>query len=364
MASMTESSRPAAEDGIDVAIVGGGIAGLCAAGELAAAGRRVALLDKSRGVGGRMATRRLGDAVADHGAQFFTVRGRAFGGIVGDAHALNRVATWCEGFARAESAASPAVPARDGHPRWRGTQGMTDLPKFLAGRLVDLCVSVRTNARVTAIATAGDRVRLEIDGGAPVVSRGCVVTTPVPQTLDLFAAGGLLADPAPRIGGDAHRLLASVGYDPCFALMIVLDRPSRVPPPGGIQFASGPLSWLADNMQKGISPLPVLTVHASGEYSRDRFDDPADEVARDLTAFASPWIGDATVVERTLHRWKFATPTTILDVPLVAAATSPPIVCCGDAFAGPKVEGAASSGMAAGRWLDRILRDTPETREG
>ncbi|MFM8495428.1 MAG: NAD(P)-binding protein, partial [Planctomycetia bacterium] len=46
----------------DVAVICAGMAGLCAAGVAIAAGLRVAVVDKARGVGGRMATRRLGAA--------------------------------------------------------------------------------------------------------------------------------------------------------------------------------------------------------------------------------------------------------------------------------------------------------------
>ncbi|MEI6239700.1 MAG: FAD-dependent oxidoreductase [Planctomycetia bacterium] len=339
----------------DVAIVGAGIAGLCAAATLMEAGRRVVVVDKSRGVGGRMATRRLGHAVVDHGAQFFTVRGELFDVIVANARHHGAIVPWCLGFARAESVDQPAAPADDGHPRYRGVQGMTDLPKLLAAGLVGPRAALRTNARVTAIAIADGRVRLAIDGGGDLFAHGCVVTPPVPQALDLFAAGGLLAPATERIAVDTHRLLASIAYDPCFALMLVLDGPSRVPPPGGVQFESGPIAWLADNQQKGISPVPALTVHASGEFSRARFDDPPDDVVKALRAAAAPWIGAATVVEQSLQRWKYALPTTVLDVPFVGATTSPPIVCCGDAFAGPKVEGAATSGTAAGRWLAGVL---------
>ena len=66
----------------DAVVIGAGIAGLCAAEQLVAAGRHVVVLDKARGIGGRMATRRVGAAVCDHGAQFFTVRGADFAGIV------------------------------------------------------------------------------------------------------------------------------------------------------------------------------------------------------------------------------------------------------------------------------------------
>jgi len=339
----------------DVAIIGAGIAGLCAGLTLTQAGLHVMIVDKARGVGGRMATRRLGSAVVDHGAQFFTVRGEAFAAVVSDAHQHGAVVPWCSGFARAAAADQPVAPADDGHPRFRGATGMTDLPKVLAGRLGGSGTSLQTNSRVTAVAIAEGHVRLALDGAADLVARGCVVTAPVPQALDLFAAGGLLAPGVGRIGTDTHRLLASVTYDPCFALMLVLDRPSLVPPPGGIQFESGPIAWLADNQQKGISPVPALTVHADGGFSRARFDDQPDGVMTALRTAAAPWIGAATVMEQSLQRWKFALPTTVLDVPFVAATTAPPVVCCGDAFAGPKVEGAAMSGMAAGRWLAGVL---------
>ena len=347
----------------DVVIVGAGIAGLSAAAELVASGRRVVVLEKSRGVGGRMATRRVGDAVCDHGAQFFTVRGPAFRGMVAAAHEAGAVATWCEGFSQAASIDAAVRPATDGHTRWRGMSGMTDLPKRLAAQFPpDRCV-VRTDVKVSAIGVDGGHVRISLDPGpgagdpTTLHAAATIVTSPVPQSLDLFTAGGLLAAEG-GIAPEVHQQLATVTYDPSFAIMLVLNRPSLVPPPGGIQFAGGPISWLADNQQKGISAVPSLTVHASGGFSRQHFDDPPEQVAAALIELVRPWIdGDpaTAIVEKSLHRWKFATPTTIIPAPLVPAVTTPPIVCCGDAFGGPKVEGAASSGLAAARWIGRVL---------
>ena len=200
------------------------------------------------------------------------------------------------------------------------------------------------------------------DGGVErLTSAGVVLTAPVPQALDLMRAGGLVGGGGCLADPESIEQLERVAYDPCFALMLVLDRPSRVPSPGGIQFpadGSGPIAWLADNQQKGISAVPSLTIHAGGRFSREHFDAAPDEVATILLDAARPWIdGDpaTAVVERSLHRWKFALPTTILPAPLVVVTQAPPVVCCGDAFAGPRVEGAASSGLAAGRWMQRAL---------
>ncbi len=355
------SSRTNDRHDADVVIVGAGIAGLVAARELVAAGARVIVLEKGRGVGGRMATRRLGTAVCDHGAQFFTVRGRAFGTLVRDAHDAGAVTEWCTGFTRAT--AGGMAPPGDGHPRWRGTPGMTSLPKFIAGEFDPARCDVRTGVKVASIGIDGDAVAISLDEGTPLHAAAAIVSSPVPQSLDLLAAGGLLPPEGSALDSAAVETLRGIAYDPCFALMLVLDRPSLVPPPGGIQFeadgpAPGPIAWLADNQQKGISPVPSLTVHATAAFSREHFETPADEVAAVLLEAAAGWIDGppaTAVVERSLHRWKFAQPVTPVAEPLVAASTQPPIVCCGDAFGTAKVEGAASSGLAAARWVVRVL---------
>lgn len=352
----------AENDSFDAVVVGAGIAGLTAAARVAH-GRRVLVLDKSRGVGGRMATRRVGGAVCDHGAQFFTQRTPAFHGVVEQAMHEAAVVEWCRGFSRDGSISADASAVGDGHPRYRGVRGMTDLPKWLAGNLAARGneIEVRTGAKATSVAVAADRVRVGIDGPAGMAevvdAAGCVLTAPVPQALDLLAAGGSLD----LSEADAIARLRTVDYDPCFAVMLVLDRPSLLPEPGAIQFGGdspGPVAWVADNQRKGISAVPALTVHATGAFSREHFDMPPDEVAAVLVDAVRPWIdGDPStaIVERSVHRWKFATPTTVLPDPFVAVSAVPPVVCCGDAFAGPRVEGAFSSGAAAGAWLaDRL----------
>ncbi len=99
----------------EILILGAGMTGLSAATELQRAGRRVLVLDKGRSVGGRMATRRMGEAVFDHGAQFMTARSARFQATLGDMVENGAVVEWCRGFAE----------QADGHPRWRGHPSAT-----------------------------------------------------------------------------------------------------------------------------------------------------------------------------------------------------------------------------------------------
>ncbi len=320
----------------DVCIIGAGLSGLAAAGMLADAGLSVAVIDKGRGVGGRLATRRIGDAKLDHGAQFFTVRGDDFRAVIDDAQAAGVVDVWCHGFTE-----------EDGYPRYYCPNGMTALAKWLTSNVADRGVVVETGQRATQIERSEHGWRLPIESGGERLSRALLVTSPVPQTLTLLADGGVELDP------NVASALHAITYKPTFALMVTLESASMLLPPGGVQRTEADLfTFISDNHLKGVSEKPALTFHVNGEASTSRWDDAPAIVISDLLTEAKPWIGDAPIIDVQLHKWKYAGPHTPHPERHLIAATEPGLlVLAGDAFGGPKVEGAFNSGLSAAKAL-------------
>jgi predicted NAD/FAD-dependent oxidoreductase len=314
-----------------VVVIGAGIAGLLAASSLQAAGRNVLVLEKGRGVGGRMATRRQEDVVFDHGAQFFTVREPRFEQWVARWRASGAVTEWCRGFAGEEG----------GEPRYRGTSGMTTAPKFLASGL-----DVRLEQRVTALARQGAGWRVMLAGGTTEDATAVILTAPLPQSLALLEAGGV------QMPVEALRELGGVRYESCLAVLVTLDGSGAIPSPGAVRLREGPLSWLADNQVKGISGRPSVTLHASAAFSQARWNDDRDAIARDLLDAARPWLGSARVRSYQVHGWLYSRPVTIVPRPFLAVPEQSTLILAGDAFGGPsRVEGAALSGLSAAEYL-------------
>lgn len=69
------------------------MAGLVCVQQLSQAGYSVLVVDKSRGLGGRLATRRLHGTWADHGACYLKPKGELFGRFV----EILRSRHWCGG---------------------------------------------------------------------------------------------------------------------------------------------------------------------------------------------------------------------------------------------------------------------------
>lgn len=308
-----------------VIVVGAGLSGLMAAQALAGDGHDVTVFDKGRGVGGRLATRRIGEATLDHGAQFFTVRNEEFASHVNSWIADGVVQEWCRGF-----------DSEDGHPRYVGTKGMSGIAKHLAQDL-----DVRTSALVFSLERTTTGYNVITDDGIAHPCDKVLLTAPIPQSFSLmFGAGIEMPDE-----------LRKIDYDRTLGLLAVLDSDKHnVRTPGGMQFPDEVFSFIGDNSAKGISGAPALTFHANPEWSRAHFDLELDEIHSLLLSAARPWLGDAQILESQPKKWRFATPQSAWPDACWLDPTST-LALAGDAFAGPKMEGAALSGLAAARAL-------------
>ncbi|MFZ4584177.1 MAG: NAD(P)/FAD-dependent oxidoreductase [Acidimicrobiia bacterium] len=329
-ASSDGATRP---DGTDVIVVGAGLSGLAAARALEAAGGRPTVLDKGRSVGGRLATRRILDARLDHGAQFFTQRGPEMAALVEELDGAGILRTWCHGFG-----------ADEGHPRYVLAGGMNGLAKFLGAGLDD----VRTGVEVRAVRRTENGWQAEWDGGS-VRAPALLMTAPVPQTLALLDHGSVAIDAGTRAA------LAAIEYHATIALLVVLDGPPALPPPGAVQPTSGPFGFVADNAARLGGGRHALTLHCTDDYSRDRLEANPDALARELLDAARVHIGEAGVAEAQIKTWRYATPQQCWPEPCcVLVDGDEPLVVAGDAFGGAQVEGAYLSGLAAAAALGRV----------
>lgn len=300
----------------DVIVVGAGLAGISCARELAQSGVSVALLDKGRGIGGRMATRRVtldaGTVNFDHGAQYLPVTD-------GD-------------FAQAIRAASAqAWPSDDALV---GVPGMSSLPRALAQGL-----DISQKVEVTGLVQ---------DGGVWCLT-GPAVQAQAPRVV--------LAIPAPqaaRLLGDAHPLTAAllpVVMSPCLTLMAAFPADS----PGTFTHRldpSHPLAWVAQNSSKpGRSAAAVTWVAQAGPvFSAAHLEQTPEAIA----ALMLPLLCDVTGTDpdRALHvqahRWRYAQTAHPLGQPFLHNQARS-LYVGGDWCLGARAEHAWQSGHAIAR---------------
>ena len=335
----------------ELLIIGAGLSGLMTALTVAQAARAqgraprpITVLDKGRSVGGRLATRRIGAGRADHGAQFFTVRDEQFKRHVDGWQAAGLVFPWATGWSNGSGDDSPT----DGYPRYAVAQGMNNLAKQLAAALAEFdTVQIMVNVRVEAVGHSAGRWQVNAADGTEWRADALVLTAPVPQSLALLDAGNV------GLTDDNRAALERIRYAPCLCGLFLVDGPVLLPAPGAIQRPNAPISWIADNQRKGISPdATVITVHAGPDLSRSLYDEADELVGPILEDSLAPYLGpEATIQQRDVKRWRYALPQVLHAERFIRAEGIPHLYFGGDAFGGPRMEGAALSGMEIGEFL-------------
>lgn len=329
-----------------VAIVGAGVAGAACAAALGQAGWTPTLLDKSRGIGGRLCTRRASwtdaagarhDSVFDHGAQYFTARDPRFAACLERGRREGWVAPWPLRVRAADgSAVLEAVDAQVAVP------GMPALVRALADG-----VPVQLGQAVTALERRAGGWALHLGPDEPVADGFDAVVVAVPpwQAVPLVQP----------VRADWARQLAAIDLQPCWTLMAVAQDPGGEAAPWEVvRPARGPLSWIARNDRKPGRTVVPGQVHwvaqADPVWSRQHLEhDAATVEALLLQALADQVGGRSPVVwlHRTVHRWRYAlAPRRPVGSPPAWWDGRSGLGVCGDGLGGPRVEAAFLSGQA------------------
>lgn len=318
------------ENHSDVLIIGAGISGLTCAAALRAAGLSPRVIEKSRGIGGRMATRRSGALSFDHGAQFLTAKSDAFRQYVARTVAAEAAAEWV-----------PRGRPSD-LPRYIGVPGMSAFVRPLAEG-----VDVTLATRATGLVRADDTWRIDVETGEDLTADIVVCTIPAPQ------AEVLLAD----LHGVAA--LAAVEVAPCWAVMLYTNS-GPTPLPDALRPDTGPLAWIARNSSKPgrLAEPETWVLHATPEWSTQHLEASADWVIGELLNAASSLIDNPVAVEHVqAHRWRYAMTTSPLGQPFAALADGS-VLAGGDWALGARVEAGYQSGLALAQEVIRRIKSS------
>ncbi len=310
-----------------ILIVGAGIAGLSAA-KILANYHEVTVIDKGRGVGGRMSTRKIGDSQADHGAQYFSAQSIEFKNFVSLLLSENIISTW--------------KLSQRANIRYFGSDGMKMIPKEMAENL-----KVVLNEKAIKIT---DHKLLAESGNEYDFDR-LVLTQPVPQIDELLKQSSF------NLTANDEVVLESVHYDPCIAVMAVLNKVTEIES-GGIILNNNPVSWIADNFQKGISPKPCVTLHASAQFSAENLEGDLNEIGQKMLGAVDNYIPNSSIESFQVHRWRYSLASSRYESKFYQLEDKN-IFIAGDGFGVGNVEGAFLSGLAAGEFIHQeFLKST------
>ena len=315
-----------------IAIVGAGLAGLVLATRLRDVAA-VTLFEKSRGVGGRMATRYADNYEFDHGAQFFTARTPDFRKFLQPLVKDQVVANWTPRFEELDRHGTR--DQRDWgekYPHYVGVPRMNAVGKYLS-----MGLDIRTNTRI-------EELRQEKGTWSLVDSNGhchdgfdwLVLAAPAPQTAAIASAHTELS-----------ALCQSRKMRACFTLMLGFPAPLDLPWQAAV-VRDADISWMSVNSSKpGRAAASTMVVHATNAWADAHIDDDNDSIGAHMLAEASAVSGvDLRQASYcAVHRWRYANLDKHSDTDCFIDEGAN-LAACGDWFLRGRVEAAFTSAHA------------------
>jgi renalase len=349
----------------DVAIVGAGISGLACAVSLKKARHRVIVIDKSRGVGGRAATRRSVTAQADHGAPTVSEP-------LGDGSYTGYFAELKKDLLQPWPLAHQAVAyrgqwtfeesqTRQSSPTYAVPAGMTAIAKQLASGL-----DLYRGQRVTAINIDAEQPYWQIftestAGGYPLrfEAKALVLAVPAPQAVELC-----LPLVEKGMSNQVLEALQLVTFEPCIA--VIAGYSNTEPLPWSELYCKGDAIVQRVLWESHKRPTPQenwLVIHSTPAFAAQSFKRPefgktdAESLGRQLVEHLGhvyrPWMAKPFNLQ--VHRWRYAITSGGYPGQPISAGLKRPLWFCGDWCTGSSIQVAFEAGTNAAQRLQAQL---------
>jgi renalase len=304
-------------------IVGAGLSGLLLAEKLNPV-RDVAVFDKARGVGGRLATRRTDTSKFDHGAQFYRLKGP-----IRELHERwfqqGLVHLWFE---------------ENGEQHYCATSGMTALAKDLAQN-----TNVILSERIATIHREGEKWNIKFESGRSESTDEIVFTCPVPQALEILKSSSL---PYPS-------RLDDVTYTKALVLLIENSPvPFQFSSHGYVEPKGSSVFSVADQHEKRISKTPALTITFNADFSEANFESPEHETIEQALTELKKLSPGFEPGETQLKKWRYCQVQKSFGELYVKVSDG--VYLAGDGFGGASLNGAARSATALAVHLNHQKR--------
>ncbi len=342
-----------------IGIIGAGISGLIAGKLLAKAGHEVTILEKSRGYGGRMATRYVGknkEYKLDHGLTHFTIKSPEFQSFTVELLEKKLIKLWGENihFYDGEQIFenNPNTPNT---PTFTAVNGMNTIGKYLA-RSVD----VKTNTLVGGLTYIGkNRTKkrswmVNLSAGNTFEADAIILATPAPQAYGILQTTVDETDMLKII-----RQIDEVNYKPAYSLMLGF-KGKDLPEWEGIICNHKDVDFISNESSKrSTNGNCSLIIQSTETFAREHRNSDTEFVAQKLhgalTDITGGWASSPEWSQ--LHFWKFSRALQTIKAPFLEYEEKEvPLALVGDYFEGNTVDDAYKSVYKlAQKWI----RDYP-----
>lgn len=322
-----------------VGIVGAGISGLAAARALKKFGHSPIVFEKNDRLGGRVATRKIGDYLFDTGASAITPRGHEIETVILkelDTTELIKI----EKPLYMHQSMRPVIPdnVKSAPARYTYTTGNERLADLLAQDL-----DVRRNTQVETLEKKGSGYRVLGEDFDAII-----LTPPVPQSAAILWSVG------------ESRPFANCRYRPCLSILLGFAKPVA-----DVHYSAlldpeqrHPLMWLSLESVKSPGRAPeghtAIVLQMAPSYSLSNFAAPDQRIIDDSLDYLAWVFGDdwkpPEVSE--VKRWKYSQPD---SVALFETVNDPDakLIISGDGVVAGRLENAYDSGLKAAALLTR-----------